>query len=234
MKEEKKNGGLVVSVVILSILVLLLGGYIVYDKVLEDSSPRLDSQNVPVPVVDGDNANQKSIENTGNNIQQKETIKYFYDVKDLKVKALSEYSVFSDISKNANVVEKVDFGFEKDYAAFLDLSGNVTVQKYRKSEDEKGITGKLNVTNVIDIVQFNIPSLESDQLLYLLTDSGNLYYYKIGDVEKNKFNATKVETVSNVKKVFISNYSKENAGGSWALFAITGNNDCIMINAESV
>ena len=234
MKQENKNIGLIITVVILSVLVLLLGGYIVYDKVLEDKSSKLDNRNVPAPVVDDNNTNQKPIEKVDNSTQQKDTVKYFYDVKDLNVKASSEYSVFSDISKNINVVEKVDFGFEKDYAAFLDLSGNVTVQKYRKSESDTGITGKLNVTNVIDDVQFNIPSLESDQLLYLLTDSGNLYYYKIGDIENNNFKATKVEKVSNVKKIFISNYSKANAGGSWALFAITGNNDCIMINAESV
>ena len=155
-------------------------------------------------------------------------------MKDLKVKALPEYQVFADISKNKNVVETVDFGFEKDYRADLDISGNVNVLKYSKSENEKSITGKLNVTGVIDIVQFNVPSMEADQLLYLLTDNGNVYYYRIGDIEKNNFSATKVESVSNVKKIFISDFSKANAGGSWALFAITDNNDCIMIKGESV
>ena len=181
-----------------------------------------------------DLSNKVKTNDTSNNSNQETTIKYFYNVKDLKVKALPEYQVFADISKNTNVVEKVDFGLEKDCAAFLDLSGNVTVQKYSKSANDKGISGKLNVTGVIDVVQFNIPAMEADQLLYLLTDNGNVYYYRIGDIEKNSFNATKVENVSNVKKIFISNYSKANAGGSWALFAITGNNDCVMIKGESV
>ena len=76
--------------------------------------------------------------------------------------------------------------------------------------------------------------MESNQLLYLLTDDGNVYYYRIGDVENNNFNVTKVENVSNVKQLFISSFSKVNAGGSWALFAITDNDDCIMIIGESV
>lgn len=169
-----------------------------------------------------------------NDTKEETTDKYFYDVKDLNVKALPEYQVFGDISKNKNVVETVDFGFEKDYSAYLDLSGNVTVQKYSKSENEKGITGNLNVNGIIDVVHFSVPTVEAEQLLYLLTDNGDVYYYRIGDIEKNSFNATKVESVSNVKKIFISNFSKANAGGSWALFAITSGNDCIMIKGESV
>ena len=169
-----------------------------------------------------------------NDTKEETTDKYFYDVKDLNVKALPEYQVFGDISKNKNVVETVDFGFEKDYSAYLDLSGNVTVQKYSKSENEKGITGNLNVNGIIDVVHFSVPAVEAEQLLYLLTDNGDVYYYRIGDIEKNSFNATKVESVSNVKKIFISNFSKANAGGSWALFAITSGNDCIMIKGESV
>ena len=169
-----------------------------------------------------------------NDTKEETTDKYFYDVTDLNVKALPEYQVFGDISKNKNVVETVDFGFEKDYSAYLDLSGNVTVQKYSKSENEKGITGNLNVNGIIDVVHFSVPAVEAEQLLYLLTDNGDVYYYRIGDIEKNSFNATKVESVSNVKKIFISNFSKANAGGSWALFAITSGNDCIMIKGESV
>jgi len=223
VEKEKNKSGLILLIIGLFILVLGLGGYIVYDKFLSDNSIKINN-NSQDPIVD-------------NNTKEETTEKYFYDVKDLKVKGISEYQVFADISKMTNVVETldfVDFGFE-NYIATLDLSGNVTVLKYSESGNEKYITGKLNVTGVIDVVQFQIPGMEeADQLLYLLTDNGNVYYYRIGDIEKNSFNATKVESVSNVKKIFISYFSKPNAGSSWALFAITGDNDCIMIEGVSV
>ncbi len=233
VKKEKNKIGLIILVVILFILVLEMGGYIIYDKFLSNNSQSPVTDN---NTIEDNNANETVNQNntTTNNTQEETIEKHFYDIKDLKVKALPEYQIFADISKNTNVVEAIDFGFEKNYRATLDLSGNVTVLKHKKSENEKAITGKLNVTGVIDIVQFDVPAMETDQLLYLLTDDGSVYCYRIGDVERNSFDAVKVEAVSNVKKIFISNFSKENAGGSWALFAITADNDCIMIDGESV
>lgn len=229
MENQKNNKGvialLIVIIIILSALCVLFATGTISLK-SDDVNNNETSENIN----DDNNLGSNNINNT----KEETTKKYFYDVKDLKVKALPEYPVFDDISKNTNIVETVDFGFEKDYRADLDISGNVSVLKYGKSENEKSITGKLNVTGVIDVVQFDVPSMETDQLLYLLTDNGNVYYYRIGDIEKNNFNATKVESVSNVKKIFISRFSKANAGGSWALFAITDNNECIMIKGESV
>ena len=234
MENQKNNKGvialLIVIIVILSTLcVLFATGTISFKS--NDVANNETNENI-----NDDNNVENNDENNSiiNDTKEETTDKYFYDVKDLNVKALPEYQVFGDISKNKNVVETVDFGFEKDYSAYLDLSGNVTVQKYSKSENEKGITGNLNVNGIIDVVHFSVPATEAEQLLYLLTDNGDVYYYRIGDIENNSFNATKVESVSNVKKIFISNFSKANAGGSWALFAITTNNDCIMINGKSV
>ena len=226
MENQKKNNGTLVGILIgIIIMLLVVGGLFATGTIGFKTNTANDNEQTA-------SSNQTG---TNDNTVKENEITYFYDVKDLKVTALPEYKVFDDISNNKNVVERiVNFGFDKNYAAFLDLVGNVTVQKYSKSENEKGIIDKLNVTGVIDIVHFDVPSLEVDQLLYMLTDNGNVYYYRIGDIEKNSFNATKVESVSNVKKIFISNFTKTNAGGSWALFAITGDNDCIMIQGESV
>ena len=233
MENQKNNKGvivlLVVIIVILSVLCILFATRTI-DFKSKDASDNEIKENINDNNAGSNDDNSNVINNTKDEIIKK----YFYDVNDLSVKALPEYQIFADISKNSNVVETVDFGFEKDYRADLDISGNVNVLKYGKSENEKNISGKLNVTGVIDIIQFNLPSMESNQLLYLLTDDGNVYYYRIGDVENNNFNVTKVENVSNVKKLFISSFSKVNAGGSWALFAITDNDDCIMIIGESV
>lgn len=234
MENQKNNKGvialLIVIIVILSALCVLFATGTINFK-----SNNVDNNDINENINDDNNVENNDENNSIiNDTKEETTDKYFYDVKDLNVKALPEYQVFGDISKNKNVVETVDFGFEKDYSAYLDLSGNVTVQKYSKSENEKGITGNLNVNGIIDVVHFSVPAVEAEQLLYLLTDNGDVYYYRIGDIEKNSFNATKVESVSNVKKIFISNFSKANAGGSWALFAITSGNDCIMIKGESV
>ncbi len=157
------------------------------------------------------------------------SIKNIYDVNGLNVKPSADYPNFSDISDKANIVESVTVG--NDYSADLDLSGKVTVKSIG---NDKSATGTLNVINVIDIIKFDVPADASQQLLYLLTDDGEVYSYKFGDIDNNSFNATKVDIVSNVKKIFISSYTGNNAGGSWALFAITDNNDCIMLNCTSV
>lgn len=234
----KNNNILVVALVALLVITLGLGGYIVYDKSVDDNAENINSTYEPV----FDNANiedSKNIEinvNTTNTQEDKPEEKqiFFYDVKDLNVKYFPEYSVFADISKTTNVVEDVLISYDHNYRAVLDLSGEVTVYKYPSSEEETEISSKLNISGVIDIVQFSVPSMETEQLLYLLTDNGYLYCYRIGNIDEYNFDVAKVENVSNVKKIFISNYYKLNAGGSWALFAITDKNDCIMINAESV
>ncbi len=227
MENKKKNNGTLVGILIGLVIALIIGGCLLATgtmgfKTNKDINNEQSNKN---------NQTETTDSTTSNNTMQETTTKYFYDVKDLKVKALPEYQAFNNISENINSIETI---YLDDYQAYLNLSGKVTVHKYSKSENEKEITNNLDITNVIDIIKFNIPATDNEQMLYMLTDNGDIYYYKFGDIEKNSFNTTKVENVSNVKKIFISNFTKTNAGGSWALFAITGNNDCIMIKGESV
>jgi len=42
---EKKNTGLIVLVVVLSLLVVGLGGFIIYDKVLNENNDKVDKNN---------------------------------------------------------------------------------------------------------------------------------------------------------------------------------------------
>lgn len=156
-------------------------------------------------------------------------IKNFYDVEDLNVKEMSNYPVFSDISDNTNIVEEIDNGNE--YSALLDIAGHVTIKNYKGDNSSKE---KLNINKVLDIVEFSVPAVDEEQLLYMLTEDGSVYFYKYGSSDNKNYEVTKVDNVSNVKKLFISSYSKMDAGGSWALFAITDNNDCIMINGAGV
>ena len=223
MDNKNNNNGililLIIIVVILSVLCVLFAtdiinfksSNLVIDSNINSSNDNLSDQNI-------DESNeQDSINN------------YFYSTNELNVIALEPYKIFEDISNNTNEVESIRI--ENKYFISLDLSGKVNLKSY---SNDNWITGTLNVNNVIDIIKFDVPAPESEQLVYLLTDNGDVYWYRFGDLDSKKFIATKVDSISNVKKLFISNFAKENAGGSWALFAITENNDCIMLKGESV
>lgn len=155
--------------------------------------------------------------------------KSFYDINDLTVKALDEYRIFSDISSYSNYIEEIVIN--NNYQAKLKLNGDVEIVSYTNGTYYKDI---LDVHQVIDIVHFDIAGPEAEQLLYVLTLDGDVYYYRIGNSDNRTYNATKVEQVSKVKQLFVSHYFKENAGSSWALFAITENRECIMLMGSSV
>lgn len=223
MKKENNKGIiilLVVIIIILSVVCVLLATNTISFKNQEITNCIQDIQEI------NNEPNQNIVENN----EESNKNKNFYNVSELNVKAFNEYGVFKDISKNGNVSESLHIG--ENYFVSLDLSGNVEVSGYI---EENHITSNLNINNVIDIIDFFISGAEeTEQILYLLTENGEVYFYKVGEINNRNFNVTKVDNVSNVVKLFISNYSKENAGGSWAIFAITENNDCIMLNGDSV
>lgn len=213
MENSKNNKGvivlLVVIIVILSALCILLAtGTINFNL---------------------NKANNNLNQNINENNKVEDTTKNFYDVNDLNVDALDEYQVFDNISNNKNVTESVRVGDK--YFADLDITGKVKVKSY---VNDKWITGDLSVNNIMDIIVFDVPAPETEQLLYLLTDTGDVYWYKFGEADNKNFAVVKVDNISNVQKLFISHFAKENAGGSWALFAITKNSDCVMLKGESV
>ena len=227
MENQKNNKGvialLIVIIVILSVLCILFAtGTISFNSNEINNDINNDTNQ-------NNNTNNQTNQNVDENNEQEDTNKNLYDVNDLNVDALDEYQVFDNISNNANVFETLRVGDK--YFADLDITGKVTVKTYT---NEESITGDLNVNNVIDIIVFEVSAPETEQLLYLLTDNGDVYWYKLGDVDNKKFIATKVDTISNVEKLFISRFTKENAGGSHALFAITKSNDCVMLRGESV
>lgn len=125
-----------------------------------------------------------------------------------------------------------------DYNISLLLSGKVRISTVGMSsennqEHESEILS--NVSNVVDIIQFSIAGIPEEQLIYMLLSNGDVYYYKVGDSINKKYTATKVENVSNVKKLFIYNYpTKKNAGGSWSIVAIKDNNETVALNTEGV
>ena len=151
-------------------------------------------------------------------------IKNFYDVEDLKVKEIDGYSVFSNITNNTNIVEKIE---NIEYDAWLDIAGHVSVRRTNKGVFERKF---LNIDKVIDIIDFQAEIGDDlGNIIYMLTENGDVYSYKVKNLVNGSYDVSKVEKVSNVKKLFISYFSKVDADGSWALFAITEDNNCVMI-----
>ncbi len=151
-------------------------------------------------------------------------IKNFYDVEDLNVKEMDGYSVFSNITSNTNIVEKIE---NIEYDAWLDIAGHVSVRRTNNGLFERK---SLNIDKVIDIIDFQAEIGDDlGNIIYMLTENGDVYSYKVKNLVNGSYDVSKVEKVSNVKKLFISYYSKVDADGSWALFAITEDNNCVMI-----
>jgi len=119
------------------------------------------------------------------------------------------------------------------YSVQLQLSGKVLVFW----NDEEGNYGEgylENIDNAVDMIKFSIPAMPDEQLFYFLLANGDVYSYRVGDCVEGSYTATK-EDVSNVKRLFI-HYppAKENAGGSWELYALTESNETVWLNGESV
>ncbi len=233
MEKEKRTikcSSAVLVIVIFLILGFVCGYAVRMKKKIECPKSVVNINEVVEKVESGSVSNDFKIEKRDDNyIIVEKDVKNFFDVGELNVKPLSDYPVFNDISDNANIIETIEVG--KEYYAKLDITGNVNITSYKNNTSVKE---NLNISNVIDIIDFSIPADYSEQLLYLLTEDGSVYSYRFGDSDDKKYDVKMVDSVSNVKKLFISNYSKPNAGGSWALFAITENNDCIMINGSGV
>lgn len=176
--------------------------------------------------------NKETNENTSNTqnneIAKEETTnekiidinKLNYDNKDISQATTEEF-----------YISGVD-GNSYSYTISLLLSGKLKIVTYNNNEsNENYIT---NVNNIIDIIKYNIPGQPEEQLIYMLDNNGDVYYYKVGDSIEKKHTATKVDNISNVKKLFLYSASKPNAGARWELVAITNDNECIMIKSEGV
>ena len=72
---KKKNAGLIVLVIILSIFVLALSGYIVYDKVLSDKEIKSKNTNEDIDL--NNNQNNNSNNNT-NQIDNNDFVNFMY------------------------------------------------------------------------------------------------------------------------------------------------------------
>ncbi len=125
------------------------------------------------------------------------------DTKELKV----EESKLTEIKDGDYKATKVESTHMNSYA--LLLNGKVVI------DFEREIT---NVSNAVDIVLLN-------EYLYILTEDGNVYKYFTGITKEAILDATKVDTVKDVKKIVKYTVRKQAAGGCDYVVAIDANNN---------
>ena len=217
---EKENKKLKVLLVILVIALFGLGSYHYYvtyvnvDKT--DNKAVLDDK---IETIDGKSETQDVNEVTFNN---------------------ERISVLDMVKENIHISS---VGINSIYPLYnydisLLSSGNVEIYYLGMSStnsQERKTEILSNVSNVVDIIQLNVAGTPEEQLIYMLQSNGDVYYYKVGDSVKGNYSATKVDDVSNVKKLFIYAYpAMKNAGGSWAIVAIKDNNETVALRVEGV
>lgn len=245
MENQKNKLRLIALLIVLFLLVLGLGGYIVYDKALSNKETPKNELNNTNTNTNGNNQTTESSDNSGiqNNSQEVNNIVSY--TSDFKVNTIDASKL--DTSKldypngdiKSSVLQEVYFG---EHAETVD--GNIHDNAYAKltidgrvriiissNSGKSGDAYLTNITNAVQILGFTKPigNVEG-QLCYILLSNGDVYYYTMGDVLNNKITATKVDTVKNVSRLFIYSHPKN----TWELIAISENNQLISLNKESV
>ncbi len=155
MENQSKNSGLYVLIVILCILVLGLGGYIVYDKIINNNTNNIS------------NDNSKEIKKNNNREDNTPIIK----------------GEINDNTNNASLYEKeystkTNYEVSKDFclpttAAFIFEIKDGVLTLTNKSTGESS-TFK-NVTNFKNLEYVQLYTSCTSYAIYLLTDDGKIY-----------------------------------------------------------
>ena len=173
---EKKFRVLIVLVVILSVLLLALGGYVIYDKVLKDDKPIVDNN-----VDDAKN----------------EETKYEF--------LLKEYKDYTFVDHTKQDEFELGHTVSYDDVSELKLmghSGNDSL--YIKKDDDKkmayfeknGEKNYINVDNVDKIYAYKLGCSDAYFNIYLLDDAGSVYFY-----DNNSFYIDPNDIVDDFKKI---------------------------------
>ena len=214
---EKKNTGLIVLVIILSLLVVGLGGFIIYDKVFSNKveNTKDESNNVITEnnqINQKENNNSSSVENTND-----------YD-------CISQNNIEVDYSKlfdmGSGIFIKSVSG--SNYSLRVSSKGEIEYQN-----KENGSTGKINVKNVVDVVFHQYPG-ELNGEYYILTEKGQLYTITETSIASNNLEPIKDVVLGKVLKIGTFSTAKPGAGGGWGVYCVTADGNTIQLVTSSV
>lgn len=167
---EKKNTGLIILVVILSLLVLGLGGFIVYDKVINN------------------NNDVKTEEKDNNSDNNKNTV----NLNTTEEKTISKESII-ELSKNTNLNINTNFdNIDKPIWENLDLSINDNNKLILKSGDKYSIVSSLD-EDVVMLYDAGGNCGIGDSNYLILTNKGNVYRFMFQDYRVDEY----IENINN-------------------------------------
>ena len=201
-----------IILVVLILMVVSMGGYLVYDKVLREDD-----------IITDDN---KYVTEDGNVVDNKDNVNdnnqgvTYVDINDYKM-ADGTYGIIKSV-----VVED----WQKKWKFYLKLSWDGKVYIHDSDDNIKGVIS--NLDNVIDIVEYSNSPLDIHNF-YFLTKDGYVYNYKGSDLLVDKYLSTKIENVSNVDRIILLNFCGEQACG-WQWLAITNDEKYIYLSSGSV
>lgn len=215
MEKEKKSSGLLVGILMGIIISLVICGCLIFTGVI-----RLETNA----------ATEKET------VEEKETGTTTFE----EVTFNDEKIAMSDMIQEGIYIDggSADSDYNNyNYSVDLYYSGKVKISTYKLGTDtgEKNESFISNVDNIVDIIKLGVADIGGAQLIYMLTSDGDVYYYQVGDSKENKFVATKVDSVSNVTRLFIYSYPpRENAGASWAIVAVKKDGETVLLKSSGV
>lgn len=149
----------------------------------------------------------------------------YKDTRVMDLSKLDDYKDFDGTYASMKNIVYNDYETDKIYKLNMGFDGKVYVGNFG---NKKYIT---NVENVIDIVSFNngIGGIEVQQC-YILTSSGEVYVYNITDLVNEKYEATKMDDLSNVDRLInFTVGATRNASAAWGMMAVTKEGEYITI-----
>ena len=187
---EKKNNGLIVLVIILSLLVVGLGGFIVYDKVLSTDNEKLEDTNVDNIGDNNENEEENSQTNqevNNNSNSQDNSGNEYINNKGIQV----DYSKLTDMGTGINIKSLDGFNYQLSISSKGELS-------YLNTEN--GAKGNINVKNVVDVVFQQYAGKENGEY-FILTKEGQLYTITEKNMNSNNFEPIKDVVLGKVLKI---------------------------------
>ena len=152
------------------------------------------------------------------------------DNRVLDLSKLQEYMNYDGTYGSMESILYTDVENDKVYRLSVSFDGKLYTGNYGNKRYIE------NVDNVIDIVSYNdgVGGIEV-QKCYVLTENGDVYLYSISDLIIGKFEAIKVENVSNIDRLVSFSFGpEENSSSVWGILAITEEGEYIRIATASV
>ena len=187
-KDKKTNKILIIIIVVLLLLITLLSTGII------DFNKNKYSNYEP----NNETANNNSKENNDNNEFNNEESNDNNEVNNKENNQTNDPSEYWLVNNDIITEEKT-----------TELTFKITDNGKISINNNKTIT---NITNAKSIKLFSPPA--PYQTLYILTKDGNIYKYETSELEKENYNATKVDAYTNIKEIVTyQKRSTENKGG---------------------